>query len=92
MSALRSLERHGMRDDFRATTARLVPDLVDYRVQEVAGVLVGEIIHGGHSDSWSLNTLHESDGPLAAPQGRARHAREAEVAIQYGSGSGPPVR
>jgi hypothetical protein len=64
MSALRSLERHGMRDEFRAMMAKLVPDLVDYRVQEVAGVLVAEFVHGGRGDSWSLNTLHESDGTL----------------------------
>lgn len=65
MSALRALDRAGLRDDFRVMMAKLVPDLVDYRVHEVSDVLITEFVHaGGGGETWALNTRHESDGTL----------------------------
>ena len=65
MSALLALGRLGMRDEFRAVMARLVPDLIDYRVNEVAGLLVPEFVHQNRSGAtWGLNTMQESDGTI----------------------------
>lgn len=60
-SVLRRLKRETSGRELIAALHRVVGDITDYRVNQIAGYLAAEFRHGG--DTW-LDTTQESDGTL----------------------------
>lgn len=64
-SALRTLDDTGARGEFRAAMRQIVPDLIDYRISEIAGELITEFVHRDpDGTAWAVNAKKESDGTL----------------------------